>query len=376
MNQELQPVQSYDVSTSAMIFDPNMLNQMQAMATIMAQSKVTVPKHLHGNTGDCMAIIMQSAQWKLNPFVVSQKTHITQSGALGYEAQLLHAVICANGPIAKRPKYEFIGDWTKILGKVSEQKSQSGGKYYVAAWDKKDEEGLGVTCTVEIIEKNGDISEKTITLLLVQCYPRFSTQWATDPQQQIIYAVTKKMARREFPDVILGAYSLDEIEDNSVTEKVINPITNDTVEQMVDKKTADVLGNLGNKPPKEKPPIEQEPIVTLEEVMSVIDKIDSKEAQERAKDMISKLPDADKGKARSHYQAYIDELKKQHQTKKAEEQPDQSELADWKAAIDGCTSLDELDKIESDMPETAKNALAKMLSATRAELGKDPYAVE
>jgi hypothetical protein len=35
---------------------------------------------------------MQAAQWGMNPFAVAQKTHVV-NGTLGYEAQLVNAVV-------------------------------------------------------------------------------------------------------------------------------------------------------------------------------------------------------------------------------------------------------------------------------------------
>lgn len=40
---------------------------------------------------------MQAVQWGMNPFAVAQKTHFV-SGKIGYEAQLVNAVITALAP--------------------------------------------------------------------------------------------------------------------------------------------------------------------------------------------------------------------------------------------------------------------------------------
>ena len=58
-----------------------------------------------------MAIVMQAAQWGMNPFAVAQKTHIV-NGTLGYEAQLVNAVISSSKAIDGRFKYEYQGDWS------------------------------------------------------------------------------------------------------------------------------------------------------------------------------------------------------------------------------------------------------------------------
>jgi 3-hydroxymyristoyl/3-hydroxydecanoyl-(acyl carrier protein) dehydratase len=60
----------------------------------MADSKATVPAHLAGKPADCLAVTMQ-AQWGMNPFAVAQKTHVV-NGTLGYEAQLVNAVVSSS----------------------------------------------------------------------------------------------------------------------------------------------------------------------------------------------------------------------------------------------------------------------------------------
>lgn len=198
------------VASAAMMMNPAHMQALVSFADMMAKSAVTVPKHLQGKPSDCLAIAMQATQWGMNPFAVAQKTHLTQGGTLGYEAQLVNAVIISRAPIAARPEYEFLGDWSRILGKVKEMSGQSGGKYYVADWKKDDEAGLGVIVRVTMI---GETTPREIKVMMSQAYPRFSTQWATDPQQQITYLAIRKWARRYAPDVILGVYTEEELSD-------------------------------------------------------------------------------------------------------------------------------------------------------------------
>ncbi len=60
----------------------------------MADSQVTVPAP-QGNQ-PTVAIVMQAMQWGMNPYAVAQKH--TVNGVLGYEAQLVNAVIAAPVP--------------------------------------------------------------------------------------------------------------------------------------------------------------------------------------------------------------------------------------------------------------------------------------
>lgn len=212
----------YSGSAMSLVMDNEAMDRMMAAAELMASAKVTIPKHLQNSVGDCMAVIMQSAQWKMNPFAVAQKTHLSQSGQLGYESQLINAVIVSCGAIKGQPTFEFFGDWKKILGKVVEKTGQSGGKYYVRGWTDADEDGLGVTVRATL---RGESSPREVEVLLAQCWPRFSTQWATDPQQQITYAGVRKFSRRNTPGAILGVYTPEELDEGlgSPSEREINP---------------------------------------------------------------------------------------------------------------------------------------------------------
>ena len=214
-NKELAAVQaapapSFNTSAAALMMDMQALERIEKFANIMATARVSVPEHFRGKPGDCMAVVMQAITWGMNPFSVAQKTHLSQSGALGYEAQLISAVVTSSNAVDGDPEYEFLGDWSKILGKVEERKSDKGGKYYVPTYTKADEQGLGVICRLRL---RGEKEPREMRIMMTQCYPRFSTQWATDPKMQITYVAIRKWARLHKPGLILGVYTPDEIED-------------------------------------------------------------------------------------------------------------------------------------------------------------------
>ncbi|WP_141011150.1 recombinase RecT, partial [Escherichia coli] len=105
------------VGTAAAIFSPEGMNQLVRFAELMSQSKATVPKHLEGKLADCLAVTMQAAQWGMNPFAVAQKTHVV-NGTLGYEAQLVNAVVSSSSLLATRLNYRWSGDWSNVNGKT------------------------------------------------------------------------------------------------------------------------------------------------------------------------------------------------------------------------------------------------------------------
>lgn len=196
------------VSASSLILQGESFNRIMDVAKVMASGVASIPEHLRGNVGDCFAIAMQAMQWNMNPWPVAQKTHQVK-GILGYEAQLVNAVIISIAPITGRPNYEWFGDWSKVTGKFKILTGDKG-EYRVPGWKLADEEGLGVKVWATI---KGESEPRVLTLLLAQARTRNSTLWADDPQQQLAYLGLKKWSRLHTPDVIMGVYTKDELEE-------------------------------------------------------------------------------------------------------------------------------------------------------------------
>lgn len=202
------------------IFDANYLAAISHFGELMAQGVATVPAHLQGNTADCMAVSMQAAQWKMSPFAVAQKTHLI-NGVLGYESQLVNAVVTRSGALSSRFTYEWFGPWEKVIGKFAIRKNDKGKEYRVPAWSMADEEGCGIIVRATLV---GETESRELRLLLAQARTRNSGLWADDPKQQIAYLAVKRWARLYAPDVILGVYTPDELEEPAPLREIeINP---------------------------------------------------------------------------------------------------------------------------------------------------------
>ncbi|WDH25000.1 recombinase RecT [Pseudomonas chlororaphis] len=205
-------------STSALVLDGDSLDKMMRLAEVMATGRATLPKHFNGNPADCLAVVMQSMQWKMNPFAVAQKTHLV-NGVLGYEAQLVNAVITTCAPVMDRLHYEWFGAWEKVIGQFT-IKNGDKGEYRVPGWKLEDEQGLGVKVWATF---RGEDEPRVLELLLAQARTRNSTLWADDPRQQLAYLATKRWSRLYCPDVILGVYSPDELEESAPTVRDVSP---------------------------------------------------------------------------------------------------------------------------------------------------------
>lgn len=192
------------MNTVAMLFSSNDgLDKIMRFADLMASGAATVPKHLQGKPSDCMAITMQSLRWGMDPFVVGQKTHLI-NGVLGYEAQLVNAVVTSSNAIQGRFHYDYSDDWSKIVGKEMGKRDESGLYIRVGATLRGESE---ITWGEEIY--------------LADITTRNSPLWKTAPKQQIAYLAVKYWARLYCPEVILGVYTPDEVEQR--TERDVTP---------------------------------------------------------------------------------------------------------------------------------------------------------
>ena len=198
--------------------DLDTLDRVERFANLMASGQCTIPKELQNNPGDCLAISLQAMAWQMNPFSVAQKSFVIK-GKLGYEAQLVNAVITRHAPIEGRLTFTYSEGWEKILGRFRIVKGQNGD-YAVSDWNQGDEQGLW--CEVSATMK-GEETPRATRVQMVQAYPRQSTQWATDPRQQLAYVTVKRWARLHCPDIILGIYTPDELQNRDIPEKDVTP---------------------------------------------------------------------------------------------------------------------------------------------------------
>lgn len=195
MSNEIIEQVSERASSIAIITNDNYMDRVMKLASMMASSRVTVPKHLQNNEGDCAAIIMQAMNWGMDPFIVAQKTHLVGS-TLGYEAQLVNAVVQNSNAIKGAFSYEYKDD---------------GGTAPNAF----------TTCRVGAV-LNG---QQDVTwgewLASASVTTKNSPLWKTNVKQQMAYLQVKNWARMYCPGAILGVYTAEELEDIPAPEKTV-----------------------------------------------------------------------------------------------------------------------------------------------------------
>lgn len=171
------------------------MSQAIEFAKMMCLSSVAVPKHLRGNAGACLAIVIQAVEWRLSPYAVANKSY-SVNDRLAYESQLVQAVILQRAPIDGRLKVEFKG------------------------------EGEDRVCRVWAKLRGSDETVEYESPKFGRILPKNSPLWKSDPDQQHFYYSGRALCRRHFPDVLLGVYAEDEIDPRPENARDVTPPKN------------------------------------------------------------------------------------------------------------------------------------------------------
>jgi hypothetical protein len=140
-----------------------------------------------------MMVLQQAMRWGMDPYAVANKAYFVND-MVAYEAQLVNAVVNTSGEIIGRLKIEFEGD-------------TNGG-------EKKET----LICRV----RGRLVADPDEERILVQEFKRVETRksplWKVNPQQQLGYFTTRAWARLYCPEVLLGVYTPDEVEEGAVAK--------------------------------------------------------------------------------------------------------------------------------------------------------------
>lgn len=158
---------------------PQSMADVVRFAETMARGAIAIRKHLRDNPGACLAVTLQALDWGMNPISVANKSYAVND-QLAYEAQLIAAVINARAPIKGRPRYTYIG-------------------------------ATGTTrqCRVEVTTKDGEVLDYT-SPAVGKITTKNSPLWKSDEDMQLGYFSIRSLARRHFPELLLGVYDREE----------------------------------------------------------------------------------------------------------------------------------------------------------------------
>lgn len=161
---------------------PESMADVVRFAQTMAGGAIAIRKHLRDNPGACLAVTLQALDWGMNPISVANKSYAVND-QLAYESQLIAAVIHSRAPIKGRPRYIYTGDATKTR-----------------------------QCKVEVTTLDGEVLDYT-SPEVGKITTKNSPLWKTDEDQQLGYFSIRSLCRRHFPELLLGVYDREEVQE-------------------------------------------------------------------------------------------------------------------------------------------------------------------
>lgn len=157
---------------------PQNMNDAMRLAEMMARGKL-VPSHLQSSPGDCLMVIEQATRWGMSPFAVAQSTSVIQ-GKLMFEGKLVAAALHTSGALATRLRYDYSGEG--------------------------DARQITVSATLA-----GEPEPRSVVVRLKDAKTS-NRMWQVQSDQQLAYHGARVWARRYAPEVMLGVYSPEEME--------------------------------------------------------------------------------------------------------------------------------------------------------------------
>ncbi len=179
------------------------IEESKSVARLMSKASAMLPAYLHGNPGECLAIVLLARDWGMNPYTVGQHSYIpTGSNRVGFDGQLVNAAINNSRRLVMPLRYEY-------EGKDKDLTCTAHGLLYY--YDFEDHQ----------LKK--EPSERTVTVGMPKNIAKQgkkgtyyvdkgnSTLWDSDPEQQLAYKAARWWCRKFVPEILMGVYTPQEI---------------------------------------------------------------------------------------------------------------------------------------------------------------------
>lgn len=163
---------------------PAVFEHVQRIAKVFAACSL-IPDHYRQNLPNCIIGVQMAMRLGVDPFMFLQNSYVVH-GKPGIEGKLAAAVINAKAPIVDYLHYDYEGE---------------GDSRKCTAWvTHKSGEKLSVSMTIKEVKDWGWWSKK-------------DSNWPKMPDQMLAYRTAIFLARRYFPEVLLGLKSVEELRD-------------------------------------------------------------------------------------------------------------------------------------------------------------------
>lgn len=168
--------------------------EMMEFAKMMAISDLAVPPHLRGNAGACLAIVIRAHEVNMSPFFLANASYKTVNKGverIAFESSVFHAIINARAPIIGLVEHEIVGE---------------GDDRYCRAW-------ATLRATGKVVEFKGETLGKLRPARNDFGQVRGSPLWDRKPEVQLVYDAVRDLARTNFPHVLAGLPTIDDMLD-------------------------------------------------------------------------------------------------------------------------------------------------------------------
>ena len=161
------------------------------MAKGLSQSTL-VPQQFQNNPANCLIALEQSNRLNISPMAVMQNLYIVQ-GKPSFSSSFVIGLINASG------KYDMELQF--------DEEEKDGKPYACTCWTEKDGRKVtGIKITMDMAEKEG-WSKKN------------GSKWVTIPQVMLRYRAASFFARMNCPELSIGLYSKEELDDFAPIKK-------------------------------------------------------------------------------------------------------------------------------------------------------------
>ena len=166
-------------------------NLAYQMAKGLSQSTL-VPQQFQNNAANCLIALEQSNRLNISPMAVMQNLYIVQ-GKPSFSSSFIIGLINASG------KYDMELQF--------DEEEKDGKPYACTCWTEKDGRKVtGIKITMDMAEKEG-WSKKN------------GSKWVTIPQVMLRYRAASFFARMNCPELSIGLYSKEELDDFAPIKK-------------------------------------------------------------------------------------------------------------------------------------------------------------
>jgi hypothetical protein len=224
----------------SMYFDPAKFDHCQRVATMLSKSNI-VPEHFQNNVANCFIALQMATRMGMEPLAFMQKSFVLK-GKPGIEAQIGIAALNNSGLIKGRISYDLSG------------------------------EGQNRKCTASVVDAStGERFEFSITVGQATSVGAASTNpnWKALPDLMLRYRSATYLIRTHYPDVLMGLYTKDELEDMVDVSPSKRPYKHEERPEVLEA-IPTIAPEIRPEEPVAKEPIATEEPATEDEELSVI----------------------------------------------------------------------------------------------------------